>query len=144
MSTNLGRTQPSAGDSAVLDDEQAVRVLFDSVTEAWAANDIDHFVSHYTDEATATLPGFHLPSKAALHKSMGMAFAGPFKGSQRIHQVQKVRFLNEDTAIVITRSATQFPGETEPAADQWSMATWVLTRHDGTWLIEAYHDCPAG
>lgn len=24
-----------------------------------------------------------------------------------------------------------------------SLVTWVLSKHDGRWLIEAYHDCPA-
>lgn len=37
-----------------------------------------------------------------IQSSMASAFAGPFKGSRVIDQPQDVRFLNEDTAIVIS------------------------------------------
>jgi uncharacterized protein (TIGR02246 family) len=124
-------------------DESGVRAVFGEVSKAWAAGDTEEFVSYYTDEATATLPGFHLVGKDHIRTSMGGAFAGQLKNSQRIHNVERVRFLSLDTAIVTTRSATQFPGESEPAADRWSVATWVLARHESGWLIEAYHECPA-
>ncbi|MCW2875440.1 SgcJ/EcaC family oxidoreductase [Actinacidiphila oryziradicis] len=130
--------------STPADDEQAVRAVFDAVSRAWADNDADLFTQWYTDEATAILPGYHLPSRIDIHASMEAAFAGPLEGSRRIHTVQKVRFLNADTAIVISRSGTRFQGEAEPAAERWALATWVLARHAGRWLIEAYHDCPAG
>ena len=110
---------------------------------------VDAFVAHYTAEASAILPGFALIGRPAIRDAMGDAFSGSLKGSRRIHQVQAVRLLNEGegtgggTAIVITRSGTVFPGESEPAQDRWSLATWVLSRHAGRWLVESYHDCPA-
>jgi uncharacterized protein (TIGR02246 family) len=74
---------------------------------------------------------------------MAVAFAGPLKGSRRRHLVRAVRLLGDDVALVTTRSATLLPGQSEPAADRWSLATWVLSRPSGRWLVEAYHDCPA-
>ncbi|HEY0535980.1 MAG TPA: SgcJ/EcaC family oxidoreductase [Actinoplanes sp.] len=115
----------------------AVRAVIGSAAEAWAANDVEAFVGHYAEEATAILPGFALLGRAAIRTAMGAAFAGPLKGTRRIHQVQGVRFLDDTTALVTTRSST------EPPADQWSIATWVLSARSGRWLIEAYHDCPA-
>ncbi|WP_433380796.1 SgcJ/EcaC family oxidoreductase [Actinoplanes sp. CA-142083] len=123
--------------------EQTVRAVIDAVSEAWADNDVDAFVAHYAEDATAVLPGFALLSKPVIRTAMGAAFAGQLKGTRRVHRVQGVRFLDDATAIVITRSVTVPAGEDEPPADRWSIATWVLSRRTGPWLVEAYHDCPA-
>ncbi|MFI6320393.1 SgcJ/EcaC family oxidoreductase [Nonomuraea sp. NPDC050556] len=120
-----------------------VGTVVEAVTRAWADNDAVAFAGHYAEEGTAILPGFHLRNRAEIQASMGVAFDGPLKGSRRRHLVRNVRSLGDDTAVVISRSSTLFPGETEPPADRWSMATWVLSRRTGRWLIEAYHDCPA-
>ncbi|MDT5025989.1 MAG: hypothetical protein QOE61_2415 [Micromonosporaceae bacterium] len=129
--------------SAVVGDERAVRAVVDAVSGAWADNDATAFVDHYAEDATAILPGFALRNRVDIRTNMAKAFAAQLKGSRRIHQVQSVRFPGDATAIVISRSSTVFPRETEPAADRWSLATWVLSQHSGRWLIEAYHDCPA-
>lgn len=128
--------------SALVGDERAVRAVVNSVSGAWADNDATAFVEHYAEDATAILPGFALRNRADIRTSMAEAFAGQLKGSRRIHQVQSMRFPADATAIVISRGSTVFPGEAEPPADRWALATWVLSQHSGRWLIEAYHDCP--
>ncbi|HEY3713383.1 MAG TPA: SgcJ/EcaC family oxidoreductase [Jatrophihabitantaceae bacterium] len=120
--------------------DSAVRAVFGETSAAWAEGDADAFASRYSANATAILPGFYLPNKAAIRTNMAVAFAGPLKGSRRIHELQAVRFLGDGTAIVISRSVTTFDGDGEPG--QWEWATWVLAEHDGRWLIEAYHGCP--
>lgn len=122
--------------------DSAVRAVFDEVSSAWRDGDADAFAEWYADDATVILPGFYLPGKDAIRASMAAAFAGPLKGSRRIHQVQGIRHLGDGTVIVISDSATVFPGEAEVAADRRERATWVLSRRDGRWLIEAYHSCP--
>jgi uncharacterized protein (TIGR02246 family) len=57
--------------------------------------------------------------------------------------VQSVRLLSGDTAVVVTESATIFPGEAKASPDRQHLVTWILTRHDGQWLVEANHICPA-
>ena len=74
---------------------------------------------------------------------MAAAFAGPLKGSLRPHSARSVRFLSADTAVVVTNSATTLPGEAEAAPDRRHLVTWILTRHDGRWLVVANHICPA-
>ena len=128
-------------------DELAVRAVVSAVSDAWAENDATAFVDHYGEHATAILPEFHLKNREDIRSSMAEAFNGPLKGSRRVHRVQSVRFLDAaagNAAVVISQSGTIFPGEAEPPAERWSLATWLLSRHDGGWRIEAYHDCPAG
>jgi uncharacterized protein (TIGR02246 family) len=135
----------TAGSTApVQADERAVRAVFDATTNAWADGDANAFVEAYGENATVILPGFHLRGKADILASMRDAFAGPLKGSRRIHAVRDVRFLGDEVAVVITRSVTALPGEAEPPAERRESATWVLSKCDGRWLVEGYHSCPAG
>jgi hypothetical protein len=46
--------------------------------------------------------------------------------------------------VVISNSATVFAGEPEASAERWERVTWLLSRRDGRWLIEAYHSSPQG
>lgn len=121
----------------------AVVATFEATSRAWADGDASAFAAWYADDATVILPGFYLRGKGGVDASMAAAFAGPLKGSRRVHSVQSVRFLGPDAAIVVTRSATLLPGEEEAPAERQDLATWVLTRRDFQWSIESYHSCLA-
>jgi uncharacterized protein (TIGR02246 family) len=122
--------------------EGAIRAVFAETSRAWADGDVDAFVARYAPEATVIVPGRYLPGREAIRTAMAAAFAGPLSGSRRIHQVQAIRFTGPGTAIVITDSITALPDAPEPPAQQHERVTWVLSRHDGHWLIEAYHSSP--
>jgi uncharacterized protein (TIGR02246 family) len=122
--------------------DRAVRAVLDAVYAAWADNDADAFVAPYAEDATALLPGTYLQNKDAIRATMAAAFTGPLKGSMAIHDVQSIRFLGTGTAIVISTGAVLMAGQTEPAAETRSLETWVLSRHNGNWRVEAFHNCP--
>jgi uncharacterized protein (TIGR02246 family) len=123
--------------------DREVLAVLDSLYKAWADNDADAFVASYTEDATSILPGSYSAGRAATRDRMAAAFAGPLKGSQVRDEVQSVRYLGADAAVVITRSAVVMAGETEAPGDRWVIATWTLTRQNGRWLLAAYHNCPA-
>ncbi len=78
----------------------------------------------------------------AIHATMVDVFAGPVKGSRAIHEVQSVRFLGADAAIVISKGAVVPAGQAGPSADTRGVDTWVLCRPDGTWRVAAFHNSP--
>ncbi|MGW0810849.1 SgcJ/EcaC family oxidoreductase [Nonomuraea sp. NPDC002799] len=119
-------------------EERALLAVFDATSRAWAEGDANAFVTSYAEDATVILPGVYLRGRADVRTGMGHAFAGPLKGSRRVHEVESVRFLGGDAAIVVTRSATTFPDE------RWESATWALSRSDCRWLVRSYHSCPPG
>ena len=123
--------------------DREVLAVLDSLYDAWADNDADAFVASYTEDATSILPGEYSASRAAVRDRMAAGFAGPLKGSRVRDEVQSIRHLGTDAAVVVTRSAGVMAGETEAPADRWVMATWTLTRRNGRWLLAAYHNCPA-
>jgi uncharacterized protein (TIGR02246 family) len=145
MSSDLRQqTAATSGSASPLEaSERGVLDVFDATSAAWADGDVDAFVTRYADHATVIFPGTYLRGKASIRAAMADAFAGPLKNTRRIHKVQSVRFLRDGAATVITRSATTLPGEADPAAQRWELATWVLSRQDGRWFVEAYHSCPA-
>ncbi|MFL4952839.1 SgcJ/EcaC family oxidoreductase [Streptomyces sp. MMS24-I31] len=60
------------------------------------------------------------------------------KGSTTTDKVLNIRFLNDDAAVVVSETAILFPGETEVPEDRLVVASWMLTRQDGKWLLAAY------
>jgi uncharacterized protein (TIGR02246 family) len=146
MGSNLhqGAVEAPAGAlSTARDDEYAVLALFDATSLAWRDGDAAEFVGRYAEDATVILPGVHLRGRADIRQAMGEAFAGPLKGTKRIHTPQSIRFVGADVAVAVTRSVTQFPGESEAAPERWDLVTWTLVRRDGEWFVEAYPSCQA-
>jgi uncharacterized protein (TIGR02246 family) len=135
--TTSNTTAPGVGRQ-----ESAVRAVFAETSRAWADGDAEAFAARYTPDATVVLPGIYLPGQDAIRTAMAAAFTGPLKDSQRVHRVENIRFADPATAIVITDSVTVHPGEPAPPAQQRERATWILTRHDGKWLIDAYASSP--
>ena len=126
-----------------LHDEAAIKDVLGRLYQAWDAGDADAFVAGYTQDATAIMPGSYRTSREDVRQNMAAGFASYLKGSTNIDQLESIRFLGDDAAIAVSRTSLKFPGETEVPAERTVMATWVLEKRDGTWLIAAYHNSPA-
>ena len=129
--------------SVLAENEGAVRETLRGVYDAWAANDADAFAASYVEDATVVLPGSYKDGKNEVRNYMAAAFDGPLKGSQGIDEPQNVRFLDDNTAVVVSEAGILMAGESEPPDERRVRATWVLTKQDGKWLVAAYHNCPA-
>jgi uncharacterized protein (TIGR02246 family) len=124
-------------------DQQAVLDVVKGVYEAWEANDAEAFVADYLDDASVVQPGVYRKNRQEIQSTMAGAFAGPLKGSREIDLPQDVRFLDEDTAVVISEGGIVFPGQNAVPSERTVRATWVLTKRDGRWYVAAYHNSPA-
>jgi uncharacterized protein (TIGR02246 family) len=123
-------------------DQQAVLGVLKGVYEAWEANDAEAFVADYLDDASVVQPGVYKKDRQEIQGTMAGGFAGPLKGSRVIDQPRDVRFVNEDTAIVISEGGVIFPGHNAVPIGT-VRATWVLAKRDGRWLVAAYHSSAA-
>jgi uncharacterized protein (TIGR02246 family) len=123
-------------------DESAVRAVLDAVYAAWADNDAEAFVAPYASDATAVHSGTVMEDRDAIRVTMTSVFAGPLEGSRGIHDVQSIRFVGVDTAIVLSKGAILFAGQAEPAVESRTLDGWVLCKQDGAWRVEAFHNCP--
>lgn len=126
-----------------MSDEHAVRAVLERLYDAWDKGDAEAFVADYTSDATSTLPGDYRSDRNIIHAKMAAAFAGPLKNSHVDDNVESVRFVGADTAIVTSRDAVLLDGEIEVPEGRWVRATWTLIKQGGNWRIAAYHNCPA-
>ncbi|MBM7515246.1 SgcJ/EcaC family oxidoreductase [Nocardioides nitrophenolicus] len=111
--------------------------------QAWTDNDADAFVRHYTEDATAVLPGSLRAGRTAIRDAMAASFAGPLAGSTTVDRRRSLRFVGADVAIAVHESGIRLAGESELPEGRTVVATWVFARRDGRWMIAAYHNCPA-
>ncbi|TYK50546.1 SgcJ/EcaC family oxidoreductase [Actinomadura decatromicini] len=122
--------------------ESEVRAMFDQMYKAWADGDAAAFADHYTDDATVVMPGVFHQGRQAVRDYMAAGFAGPLKGSRAVDEPQDVR-VHGDTAVIVSRAGILMAGETEVPAEGERLATWVVSKRDGRWLVSAYANAPA-
>jgi uncharacterized protein (TIGR02246 family) len=133
-------TTTTAGSDA---DRQAVLEPLAGLYRAWEANDAETFVADYTDDASVIQPGVYEKDREEIRTTMAAAFAGPLNGSRATDHPVDVRFLTDDTAIVVSEGGIIFPGQDAVASERLVRATWVLVRRDDGWRIASYHNSPA-
>ncbi|GGZ48852.1 hypothetical protein GCM10010387_49060 [Streptomyces inusitatus] len=115
------------------------------IVAAWADNDADAFAEVFAEDSTLILPGdVFLRGREEVRAFMTRAYQGPFKGTRVFGEPLSLRRLAPDVAMVITKGGVLAPGDTEVAPERAIRAGWLLTRHDGEWLITAYQNTPIG
>jgi uncharacterized protein (TIGR02246 family) len=124
-------------------DQQAIRDVLTRLYQAWEAGDADAFVADYTEDATVVQPGVYKRDREEIRTTMAAAFAGPLSGSRATDDPAAIRFLTNDTALVISEGGIIFPGQDTVASEGLVRASWVLVRRDGGWRIASYHNSPA-
>jgi len=124
------------------EDIAAIQAVMADSYKAWSANDADGMVADYTEDATAIMPGAFRGDREEIRSSMAFAFGGPLKDTSTYNKQLGVRFLSDDTAIVLTESGILFGDQTEVPDEGKVNCTWVLHKQDGQWKIAAYHNSP--
>jgi uncharacterized protein (TIGR02246 family) len=125
-------------------DRQAVSDVLKRLYEAWEANDAGAFVADYLDDASVVQPGIYKRGREEIRTTMAAGFAGPLQGSRAFDHPQDIRFLTDETAIVVSEGGIIFPGQDVVPTEALVRATWVLVNRDGNWYVAAYHNSPAG
>jgi uncharacterized protein (TIGR02246 family) len=123
-------------------DARAIKNVLADQYKAWAAGDAAAFVADYSEDATVILPGSFRRNRDEVRRSMTDSFATFLKDTKVTDEVESIRFLGDDHAIVISKAGVVFPGATEVPENQFVYATWVFHRVDGKWLVESYHNSP--
>jgi uncharacterized protein (TIGR02246 family) len=123
------------------DADRQVREVLEEVYSAWDANDAEAFAMPYAESATATLPGIYLSGRRAIRGMMATLFAGDLRGSRAVYEVREIRFVTGGVAIVTGKGAVLLAGHAEPDPASRALETWVLSRRDGAWRVEAFHNC---
>jgi uncharacterized protein (TIGR02246 family) len=134
-------TNPTA---ALSERDLGIRNVLYGIYTAWRANDADAFAAFYTADATAVLPGSYSRNRDEIRSHMSTGFTGRLKGSSVISEAKSIRFVGDGAAVVIDESGILMAGEETVPSSRLVRATWLLAKHGGQWLVEAYHNSPIG
>jgi uncharacterized protein (TIGR02246 family) len=140
MTAQLSTHATNQGDTH---EAEAVREVLRRLYAAWTANDADAFAALYREDATVVMPGVFHQGRAVVRDYMAGAFAGPLKGSRAVDEPEDIRILGGHTAIVVSRAGIIMAGEEGLPTDRERLATWVLSKRDGQWMVAAYANAPA-
>ena len=121
----------------------AVRDLLGRLYAAWGTGDADAFAALYREDATVVMPGVFHRGREQVREYMAAAFAGPLRGSRGLDEPADIRLVGPDTVIAVSTAGILLAGEQQLPAERERLATWVLQRTDGRWLIAAYSNAPA-
>lgn len=122
-------------------DEAAIRALFQALLDAWGRGDGKAYGDLFTEDADyVAFDGSHTRGRAAIADSHQALFDTWLKGTRLVGQIQGLRFLGPDTALVHATGGTIFPGQKDGRGRRPSIQTLVAVKRDGAWIFTAFHN----
>ena len=122
-------------------DEQALRGLVTHLEERWNAGDGDGWASVFTDDAELVpVDGQYAVGREVAAEAHRRLFDTVYRGSHNVGQVDSVRLLRPDVAIVTAnwRLAYTPPGAVSQEAR--TRNTLVCVKDQGRWRIAAFQN----
>ncbi|WP_437733474.1 SgcJ/EcaC family oxidoreductase [Sorangium sp. So ce1335] len=123
-------------------DEAAIRRMFEALSEAWAREGASAVDAFYTpDSDYVTFDGSWLRGREENRRTHEELFAGVLAGTRLVGEIESVRFLGPDTAVVVSTGAVLWPWQRTAPADRRSRQTLVVVRgDDGRWRVASFQN----
>jgi uncharacterized protein (TIGR02246 family) len=120
-------------------DEAAIRALFAELLAAWGRGDGNAYGVLFTDDADyIAFDGSRTVGGRAIAKAHQTLFDTWLKGTRLTGQVENLRFLGPDVAVLLTTGGTLMPKKQR--AVRPSIQTLVAVRHGAGWRFAAFHN----
>ncbi|WP_437675490.1 SgcJ/EcaC family oxidoreductase [Sorangium sp. So ce131] len=123
-------------------DEAAIRRMFEALCEAWAREGASAVDAFYTpDSDYVTFDGSWLRGREANRRVHEELFAGVLAGTRLVGEIEGVRFLGPDAAVVVSTGAVLWPWQrTAPAARRSRQTVVVVRGDDGRWRVASFQN----
>ncbi|MGH3764039.1 MAG: SgcJ/EcaC family oxidoreductase [Pseudonocardiaceae bacterium] len=123
-----------------MNDDAAVRALFDQTLDAWNRGDGAAFAAPFTDPVDfIAFDGTHLTSREQIVTVHQELFDKWLKGTRLTGDIS-VRFLSPDVALLIAHGGTIMRGKNEPAPERESIQTFTAVRQDDGWGLTSFQN----
>jgi uncharacterized protein (TIGR02246 family) len=124
------------------DDEKAVLTVAMRIQEGWERNDADYFAETFADNGSLLMKDEQLTSREQIREYMKAGFEGYFRGARVRGGPLAVKFLADDTALVVSEGGILLEGETETAPERKVRVTWVIVKDDGGLKLLSHQTSP--
>ena len=122
-------------------DEQAVRDLVRQLLDAWGRGDGDAYGALFTEDADyVAFDGSNRRGTRAIAGEHQQLFDTWLKGTRLVGQIDSLRFLGPDVALLRTTGGTIFPGQKDARGRRPSIQTLVAVRRPEGWRFAAFHN----
>ena len=122
-------------------DEAAVCDLYQQLMDGWNRGSGDAFAAVFTEDGDlVAFDGTHFKGRKEIAPFHQQLFDKWMKGSRLVGQVEHVRFLSPDVALLHTVGGTVMRDKTEPSPERDSIQTLVTTRQNGEWRLAAFQN----
>jgi len=123
------------------EDTTTIRELVDAAWRAWGRNDAAAYAACFTaDSDYVAFDGTRLRGRDANEKAHADLFAGVLRGTRIVGDVDDIRFLGPDVAVVHTHGAVLFPWQQHVPRARASIQTMIAARTDDGWRFSAFHN----
>jgi uncharacterized protein (TIGR02246 family) len=121
--------------------EPVVRELYQRLMDAWNQGDGTAFAAVFThDGDLVAFDGTHLKGREQIAAVQQRLFDKYLKGTRLVGEVERVRFLDHDTAVMHALGNTVMRGKSTPSRQRASIQTLVAVRHDDGWRVAAFQN----
>lgn len=122
-------------------DEATIRALVHEIYDAWARNDARAYASYFEDDSDyVPFDGTRLHGREANEESHRQLFATVLAGTRLEGEVESVRFITPDVAVVHATGSVVWPWHRGVPKRRLSRQTMVFVRRGGTWRATAFHN----
>jgi uncharacterized protein (TIGR02246 family) len=120
----------------------AVRDVLTRVQAGWNAGDGEAYAAPFAEDADYVIvDGRHERGRATIAEGHKFIFSTIYKGSHNAYTIEDVRFLRPDVAVAHVHHVLKFNAGGTPQEAQ-ARSTWVLTKNNGEWRIDAFQNTP--
>ena len=121
--------------------DESVRSLFQSLLRAWSDGDAAAYGRCFTDDADyVSFDGTLTHGRGAIVRAHDSLFRGVLAGSALVGDVEDVRFLSPDVAVVHATGSVLMPWRTRLPERRLSRQTLVAVDRRGRWLWASLHN----
>ena len=128
-------------DTITAADAEAIHSLFRQLLDAWGRGAGDAYGALFTDDADyVAFDGSNRRGARAIAAEHQQLFDTWLKGTRLVGQVDGLRFLGPDVALVHASGGTIFPGQKDQRGRRPSIQTLVAVRRPDGWRFTAFHN----
>ncbi|MGV9723067.1 SgcJ/EcaC family oxidoreductase [Nocardia beijingensis] len=129
--------------NATLDrtDDRALRSLFDDLMRTWTDNDAAAYAALFTEDSDyVSYDGTRATGRGEHQANHDKLFRGVLAGSALVGDLESIRFVTPDVAIVHGTASVLMPWRSRLPQRRLSRQTLVTVRTEEGWKITALHN----